>query len=113
MASCDESGAIGAFGHERRFRPNLEIGVVEGLDEHSRPGRCLRVAEVAIGIEDLHSRCVMMTFDPDTLEQDHRTLKEMVQKFGGKLALNCYVIQGGEIRVADNVQLVNGQECGA
>lgn len=55
----------------------------------------------------------MMTFDPDTLEQDHRTLKEMVQKFGGKLALNCYVIQGGEIRVADNVQLVNGQECGA
>jgi hypothetical protein len=43
----------------------------------------------------------MTTYDPDTLEQDHRVLKEIVHKFGGELALDCYVIRGGEIRVND------------
>jgi len=52
----------------------------------------------------------MTTFDPDTLEQDRGVLKGIVQKFGGKLALNCYVIEGGEIHVGDSVQLVNDDE---
>jgi hypothetical protein len=61
---------------------------------------------VIIGIEDLRTRCVMTTFDPDTLKQDRQVLRDIVQKFGGKLALNCYVIRGGEIRVGDPVELV-------
>jgi len=28
-----------------------------------------------------------------------------VQKFGGELALNCYVIRGGELKVGDAVEL--------
>ena len=48
----------------------------------------------------------MTTFDPDTMEQDPRILREIAQKFGGKLALNCYVIQGGEIRIDDTVELM-------
>ena len=48
----------------------------------------------------------MTTFDPDTLEQDPKVLREIVQKFGGTLALNGYVIQGGEIRIDDTVELV-------
>jgi uncharacterized protein len=107
-------GAIAAFGHDgRRLRPNLVVGGVEGLAERSWPGHCLRIGRVTIGIEDLRSRCVMTTFDPDTLEQDRSVLKEIVQKFGGTLALNCFVIRGGEIRVGDGVQLVKDHECEA
>ena len=105
-------GAIAAFGHDgRRLRPNLVIGGVEGLAERSWPGQCLRIGDVIIGIQDLRGRCIMTTFDPDSLKQDRQVLKEIAQKFGGTLALNCYVIQGGEIRVGDAVVLLPKREC--
>lgn len=107
-------GAIAAFGHDgRRLRPNIVVGGVEGLAERSWPGQCLRIGDVIIGIQDLRGRCVMTTFDPDSLKQDRQVLSGIVQKFGGTLALNCFVIQGGEIRVGDAVQLVPGHECAA
>jgi len=107
-------GAIAAFGHDgRRLRPNLVIGGVEGLAERSWPGQCLRIGEVMIGIQDLRGRCIMTTFDPDSLKQDRQVLTGIVQKFGGTLALNCYVIRGGEIRVGDPVELVPDHECEA
>lgn len=105
-------GAIAAFGHDsRRLRPNLVIGGVEGLAERTWPGRCLRIGKISIGIQDLRGRCVMTTYDPDTLQQDPKVLKEIVRKFDGTLALNCYVIRGGEIRVGDTVQLAKVHEC--
>ena len=107
-------GAITAFGHDgRRLRSNLVIGKVEGLAERSWPGQCLRIGEVMIGIQDLRGRCIMTTFDPDTLKQDRQVLAGIVQKFEGTLALNCYVIRGGEIRVGDAVELVPEHECEA
>lgn len=107
-------GAIAAFGHDgRRLRPNLVIGEVEDLAERSWPGQCLRIGDVIIGIQDLRGRCIMTTFDPDTLKQDRQVLTGIVQKFGGTLALNCYVIRGGEIRVGDPVELVPEHECEA
>jgi uncharacterized protein len=107
-------GAITAFGHDgRRLRPNLVIGGVEGLAERSWPGQCLRIGDVVIGIQDLRGRCIMTTFDPDSLKQDRQVLSGIVQKFEGTLALNCYVIRGGEIRVEDPVELVPEHECKA
>lgn len=104
-------GAIAAFGHDgRRLRPNIIIGGVEGTAERSWPRQYLNIGNVRIGIEDLRARCVMTTFDPDTLQQDRSVLREIVREFGGKLALNCYVIRGGEIRVGDDVQLVKNCE---
>ena len=105
-------GAIAAFGHDgRRLRPNLVIGGVEGLAERDWPGQCLHIGDVIIGIQDLRGRCIMTTFDPDSLKQDRQVLKEIAQKFGGTLALNCYVIHGGEIRVGDAVALVPKRGC--
>jgi uncharacterized protein len=105
-------GAIDAFGHDgRRLRPNIVIGGVEGLAERSWPGKYLRIGNVLIGVQDLRGRCVMTTFDPDTLEQNHRVLKEIVQKFAGELGLNCYVIHIGEVHVGDTVQLLAEHEC--
>lgn len=104
-------GAIDAFGHDaRRLRPNIIIGGVEGLAERRWPGRCLSIGDVSIGVQDLRGRCVMTTYDPDTLEQNPRVLKEIVQKFNGELALNCFVIRSGELKVGDHVELA--ADCG-
>jgi uncharacterized protein YcbX len=102
-------GAIAEFGHDRRrLRPNLIIGGVEGLAERDWPGRQLRIGEVRIGIRDLRGRCVMTTYDPDTLAQDREVLRGIVRKFEGRLALNCWVEWPGRIRVGDPVELVEG-----
>jgi uncharacterized protein YcbX len=107
-------GAIAAFGHDgRRLRPNLVIGGVDGLAERSWPGHCLRIRDVIIGVQDLRGRCVMTTFDPDTLEQDHGVLRRIARKFGGTLALNCFVMRGGEIGVDDAVELVRAPQARA
>lgn len=105
-------GAIAAFGHDhRRLRPNIVIGGVEGLAEREWPGTCLRIAKVLIGAQDLRLRCIMTSFDPDTLIQDKSITHGIYRRFEGKLALNCFVIEGGEIAVGDEVQLVRGRGC--
>ena len=105
-------GAIAAFGHDRRrLRPNLVIGGVEGMAEREWPGACLRISTVLIGVQDLRLRCIMTSYDPDTLAQDKTITRSIYQRFEGKLALNCFVIQGGRIAVGDKVQLVRGRAC--
>lgn len=104
-------GAIAAFGHDgRRLRPNIVIDGVEGLAERSWPGQCLRIADVIIWVQDLRGRCIMTTFEPDSLKQDRQVLTGIVKKFDGTLALNCDVIQGGEIRVGDAVEVIPAHE---
>lgn len=103
-------GAIKEFGHDhRRLRPNLVISGVEGLAERTWEGKRLHIGDVIIGIEDLRGRCVMTTYDPDTLKQNQAVLREIVRKFAGKLALNCHVIQGGKISVGDTVELAEAE----
>ena len=103
-------GAIAAFGHDRRrLRPNLVIGGVEGLAEREWPGRRLSIGEVRIGVRDLRARCVMTTYDPDTLAQDREVLRGIVRQFEGRLALNCFVAWPGWVRVGDAVELIEGQ----
>ena len=99
-------GAIAAFGHDyRRLRPNLVIGGVEGMGEREWPGKILRIGKVLIGVQDLRKRCIMTSFDPDTQEQDTSITQGIYQRFEGELALNCFVIEGGEIAVGEEVQL--------
>ena len=100
-------GAIAAFGRDRRrLRPNIVIGGVPGLDERRWPGRRLRIGEVVIDIDSLRGRCVMTTFDPDSLAQDPDVLRDIVRRFGGRVALNCAVIHGGMIHVGQEAELV-------
>lgn len=107
-------GAIAAFGHDRRrLRPNLVIGGVEGLSERDWEGACLQVGSVLIGVQDLRMRCIMTSFDPDTQRQDKEVTRDIYRRFDGKLALNCFVLEGGEISVGDNVELVRGRACEA
>jgi uncharacterized protein YcbX len=105
-------GAIAAFGHDlRRLRPNLVIDGVAGLDEREWPGSCLRIGRVLIGVQDLRLRCIMTSFDPDTLVQDKDITRGIYRRFAGKLALNCFVIESGPIAVDEEVELVRGRAC--
>jgi uncharacterized protein len=105
-------GAIAAFGHDgRRLRPNIVVGGVEGMAEREWPGACLRINQVVIGIQDLRQRCIMTSFDPDTLVQDKLITRDIFRRFEGKLALDCFVIAGGDIAVGDEVTLVRGRGC--
>jgi len=100
-------GAVAAFGRDaRRLRPNLIVGGVDGLDERGWEGRVLRIGSALIALADLRGRCVMTTFDPDTLEQDRGVLRDIVRRFDGRLALNADVIQGSALRVKTPVVLL-------
>ena len=101
-------GMFSAVGHDRRrFRPNLVIGGVEGLAERQWERAQLRIGEVVIGMDDLRSRCIMTTFDPDTGEQDLDVLRRIQKEFGGVLGLNSYVVHPGRITVGDPVELIS------
>ena len=104
-------GAIKEFGHDgRRLRPNLVIGGVSGLEERSWPGKFLQIGEAVISLVDLRARCVMTTFDPDTLEQNTDVLREIVRRFEGSLALNARVGRGGLIHEGQTVGLLETSE---
>jgi hypothetical protein len=50
-----------------------------------------------VGFKKLRGRCVMTTYDPDTLEHDPTVLRRIVQEMGARLALDSYVVRGGEL----------------
>ena len=47
----------------------------------------------------------MTTFDPDTLAHDPEVLRDIVRRFDGTLALNCEVLEPGEIHSGQEVSL--------
>ena len=95
-------GAIAAFGYDgRRLRPNIVIGGVTGLEERSWESQYLRAGDVVIGVQDLRQRCLMTTFDSDTLAQDVQVLQKIRREFDGTLTLNCYVLKPGKLAVGD------------
>jgi hypothetical protein len=101
-------GALAAFGRDhRRLRPNLVIGGVEGLEEREWEGRRLRVGDAIIHAVDLRGRCIMTTFDPDTLAQDVYVLRDIAERFGGTFGLNTAVERPATIRVGDPVALLD------
>ena len=96
-----------AVGYDhRRFRPNLLIADAPDDAELHWAGYGLRIGQALIGVRNRRSRCVMTTFDPDTLEQDPMVLLHVVRSFNGRVALDCWVEQPGGVRVGDRVEVV-------
>jgi uncharacterized protein YcbX len=101
-------GAVAAFGRDvRRLRPNILVGGVEGLDERTWPGSELHIGDAIVRLDSLRGRCHMTTVDPDTLEVDPGVLRDIVKRFGNRLALNAEVLRLGTIRVGDPVRLLS------
>lgn len=100
-------GAITHMGFDgRRLRPNIVIGGVEGLEERTWPGHRLSVGGAIIEAAQLRGRCVMTTYDHDTLRQDPGVLKRIVDELDGRMALDCAVVKGGSIREGAPVALL-------
>src|SRR5579871_1786375 len=101
-------GAIKHMGFDtRRLRPNIVIGGVEDLEEREWPGRRLRIGDTVIYAAQLRGRCVMTTYDPDTLKQDLDVLKRIVRELDGTMALDCSVIKGGWLEEGAPVPLID------
>jgi MOSC domain-containing protein len=102
--SLATDGGVAAVGVDRRrFRPNVYVEGVEGLAEREWVGRSVRLGSAVVGVRQVRGRCVMTTFDPDTLEQDITVLQKIVWELGGRTALDCYVLEPGRVRVGDEV----------
>ncbi len=102
-------GAIAALGYDgRRFRPNIVVAGVPGMEERSWDGRRLRIGSegVEVDLGHLCKRCVLTTFDPDTQEQDPDVLRRVNAELDGLFARNCWVAAPGRIAVGDPVELV-------
>ena len=103
-------GAIAALGYDgRRFRPNIVVTGVTGMEERSWDGRRLRIGGsggVEIDLGHLCERCVLTTFDPDTQEQDPGVLRRVNTELDGLFARNCWVAAPGRIALGDPVELV-------
>ena len=68
-------------------------------------GARLRIADALVRLDALRGRCTMTTVDPDTLERDPEVLKDIVRRFGGRLALDADVVRVGTLRIGDDVVL--------
>lgn len=101
-------GAIAHMGFDgRRLRPNIVVGGVEGLAERQWPGRRLKIGEAVIEAAQLRGRCVMTTYDPDTLVQDRNVLKSIVKELDGTMAFDSSVVSAGRIQEGDEVTLLD------
>ena len=104
--SVATDGGVAAVGVDgRRFRANVYVEGVEGLTEREWVGRELHLGEAVLGVRQVRGRCVMTTYDPDTLEQDITVLQKIVFELGGRTALDCYVVRPGRVRVGDEARV--------
>ena len=100
-------GAIAALGMDRRrFRPNVLVRGVTADAERSWPGKRLRIGKAIIDVASLRQRCVMTTYDPDTQVQDVSVLRTIVRERGGRLALDCSVLEPGRVALGDLVEVL-------
>jgi MOSC domain-containing protein len=100
-------GTVATFGRDvRRLRPNLVIDGVKNGAEKKWEGVTLRFPGAEIALADRRGRCVMTTYDPDTIEQDPGVLRDIVRRFEGRLCLNGAVIKSGPIQLGQLVNLI-------
>ena len=100
-------GAVDSLGLDRRrFRPNLYLGGAAGLEERGWEGKTLAIGAARIRLDSLRGRCVMTTFDPDTLAQDPGVLRRIVKQMDGTLGLNAEVLEKGEIAEGDAAEIL-------
>jgi uncharacterized protein YcbX len=100
-------GAVARLGHDvRRLRPNIVLEGVTAEQERRLPGHALLIGDAVIGVHSVRQRCIVTTIDPDTGDQDLNVLRRIRDEFDGEIALNCWVVQPGQIRVGDTVRIV-------
>jgi hypothetical protein len=95
----------------RRFRANvvIETDSAEPFAEDRWVGHTLIFGEgnsaAAVRVTMKDERCVMVNFDPDTVERDSEVMKTVVRLNENNAGVYCTVVQTGELRVGQVVTL--------
>ena len=91
----------------RRLRPNVVLsGVPFGATAQWPGAAALALGDALIGVHSPRGRCIVTSIDPATGAQDLDVFRRIRTDFAGELALNCWVIRPGTIRVGDPVEVV-------
>jgi uncharacterized protein len=94
----------------RRFRPNFLIETPDGQPGHAEAdwaGKTLQIGDVVIKVEITCPRCVMITHGFKDLAKDPGIMRTVVQETGGDLGVNASVLQPGELRLGDEVRVLD------
>lgn len=89
----------------RRLRPNLVLGGASAARIDDWPGRVLAVGEARIGVYARRGRCIVTSIDPDTGAQDLDVFRRIRREHGGLMALDCWVLTPGRVRLGDPARL--------
>jgi uncharacterized protein YcbX len=92
----------------RRFRPNLlieTIGGINGLAEAEWSGRTICIGKARIKLEMPTVRCVMTTLPTDELPKDPSVLRTIVHDANQNVGSYSTISQAGEISLGDEVSL--------
>ena len=55
----------------------------------------------------MRDRCIVTTYEPETLQQDVGVLLDIRERFEGSLALNAWTARPGAVRVGDPIELLD------
>lgn len=90
-----------------RFRPNLVIDGERAFAEHD--WLRVRIGEVELRFAESCDRCVMPTYDPDTLAHGHEPTRTLARyrRWGGKVwfGIRLVPLSTGELHVGDPVEV--------
>jgi uncharacterized protein YcbX len=91
----------------RRFRINIVIAEApDAPPETDWAGRALRFGETtALRVDEMASRCIMVTLDPDSALRDPKVMRVVAQDFDNKVGCYCVPTAVGGISVGDAVFL--------
>jgi MOSC domain-containing protein len=95
---------------KRRFRANvyLDLASDQGFAENELVGRSVRIgSKVVITILERDARCMMITLDPDTVEQAPAILKKVAQAHDGMAGVYGAVVVEGLIHKGDPIEVLN------
>jgi len=96
---------------KRRFRANVyaDFGsTAKGFAENELVGRSVRIgSKVVITILERDARCMMVTLDPDTVEQAPAILKKVAQAHDGMAGVYGAVVVEGLIHNGDPIEILN------
>ncbi|QFT71753.1 MOSC domain-containing protein [Ruegeria sp. THAF33] len=89
-----------------RWRGNIWFEGLPLWDEFDWLGRDVRIGEAVLRVRERITRCMATTANPETGERDADTLRALNSWDHQDFGVYAEVVQGGEIRVNDEVQVL-------
>lgn len=95
----------------RRFRANvlIDADASAGYPELAWVGRRLRIGTATIQVVMGCPRCVMVTLKEHDLPQDHRIMRTLVRETHHTAGVYASVVDEGEVREGDAIELLGDQ----